>query len=106
MSNTERIIINQGSGNYAAFIATNYKGGGYGDWYLPSIAEMKLIILNSQYIMSTFINPLDQYKMYWSSNENPANNKQNWANFLIVDSGNYYAKYGNPSIKVRAIRAF
>ena len=106
MSNTERIIISQGSGTYAASLAANYKGGGYGDWYLPSIAEMKLIILNSQYIMSTFINSVDKFKIYWSSNENPSNNKQYWSNYLILDSGNYIAKYSNPSIRVRAIRAF
>ena len=106
MSNTERIIISQGSGSYAASLAANYKGGGYGDWYLPSIAEMKLIILNSQYIMSTFINSVDKFKIYWSSNENPSNNKQYWSNYLILDSGNYIAKYSNPSIRVRAIRAF
>ena len=106
MLNTERIILNQGSGNYAAILAANYKGGGFGDWYLPSIAEIKLIILNSQYIMSTFINPLDQYKIYWSSNENPSSNKQYWANYFIVDNGNYLAKYGNPSVRVRAIRSF
>ena len=106
MSNTERIIISQGSGSYAASLAANYKGGGYGDWYLPSIAEMKLIILNSQYIMGTFINSVDKFKIYWSSNENPSNNKQYWSNYLILDSGNYIAKYSNPSIRVRAIRAF
>jgi len=56
--------------------------------------------------MSTFVNPLDQYKIYWSSNENPSSNKQYWANYFIVDNGNYLAKYGNPSVRVRAIRAF
>ena len=106
MLNTERIILSQGSGNYAAILAANYKGGGFGDWYLPSIAEIKLIILNSKYIMSTFVNPLDQYKIYWSSNENPSNNKQYWANYFIADNGLYCAKYGNPSIRVRAIRSF
>ncbi|MFM7719988.1 MAG: hypothetical protein ACKO52_02425, partial [Sediminibacterium sp.] len=106
ISNTERIIISQGSGSYAASLAANYKGGGYGDWYLPSIAEMKLIIINSQYIMRTFINSVDKFKVYWSSNENPINNKQYWSNYLILDSCNYIAKYGNSSIRVRAIRAF
>lgn len=106
MLNTERIIISQGSGTYAALLAANYKGGGFGDWYLPSTAELKLIILNKQYIMSTFLNSLDQYKFYWSSNENPSNNKQIWVNYLTFDSGNFAAKYGNTSIRVRAIRAF
>jgi hypothetical protein len=106
MLNTERIINSQGSGTYAALLAANYKGGGFGDWYLPSTAELKLIILNKQYIMSTFLNSVDQYKIYWSSNENPSNNKQIWVNYLTFDSGNFAAKYGNTSIRVRAIRAF
>jgi hypothetical protein len=106
MLNTERIILSQGSGTYAALLAANYKGGGFGDWYLPSTAELKLIILNKQYIMSTFLNSLDQFKMYWSSNENPTNNKQIWINYLTIDLGNFAAKYGNTSIRVRAIRAF
>jgi len=106
MLNTERIINSQGSGTYAALLAANYKGGGFGDWYLPSTAELKLIILNKQYIMSTFLNSVDQFKIYWSSNENPSNNKQIWVNYLTIDSGNFAAKYGNNSIRVRAIRAF
>jgi hypothetical protein len=106
MSNTERIILTQGSGNYAAFLAANYKGGGFGDWYLPSIAELKLIILNKKYIMSTFLNSLDQFKKYWSSNENPNDKKQIWVSLLTLDSGNFTAKYSNDSIRVRAIRAF
>ena len=106
MLNTERIILTQGSGNYAAFLAANYKGGGFGDWYLPSIAELKLIILNKKYIMSTFLNPLDQFKMYWSSNENPTNNQQMWNNYLTIDLGKFTTKYGNTSTRVRAIRAF
>jgi len=106
MLNTERIINSQGSGTYAALLAANYKGGGFGDWYLPSTAELKLIILNKQYIMSTFLNSVDQFKIYWSSNENPSNNKQIWVNYLTIDSGNFASKYGNTSIRVRAIRAF
>jgi hypothetical protein len=42
-SNTERIIINVGPGAYAAPYSANYKGGGFGDWYLPSKYEIKLL---------------------------------------------------------------
>ena len=105
MFNTERIILSQGSSNYAAQIAANYKGGGYGDWYLPSIAEMQLISLNYNYISSTF-NTSNMYKVYWSSNENPSDKNQIWCSTLNIVSGNYVMKYGNPSIRVRAIRAF
>jgi len=44
--NTEVIIIDQGPGNYAAQLCANYKGGGYGDWYLPSFAELILMYNN------------------------------------------------------------
>jgi hypothetical protein len=41
--NTERIIKSQGGGVYAAQLCANYKGGGYGDWYLPSKYELNLL---------------------------------------------------------------
>ena len=50
--------------------------------------------------------PLDQFKMYWSSNENPTNNQQMWNNYLTIDLGKFTTKYGNTSTRVRAIRAF
>src|SRR5579863_4039692 len=44
--NTYAIVISQGSGSYAALICTNYQGGGYGDWYLPSLYALNLMYLN------------------------------------------------------------
>ena len=63
--NTERIISAQGYGNYAALIAANYNGGGYGDWYLPSKDELNLMYQN------LYLQGLGGFAAdgYWSSTE-------------------------------------
>ncbi|MEI8142326.1 MAG: DUF1566 domain-containing protein [Chitinophagia bacterium] len=100
MANTERIIFSQGIGNYAAQVAANYKGGGFGDWYLPSNTELNLLYAQRQLMFS--IGYSNTY--YWSSNENPTNNTQAWA-YNFTGTGSYGLKYYN-SASVRAIRAF
>jgi len=100
MANTERIIFSQGTGNYAAQVAANYKGGGFGDWYLPSITELNLLYAQRQLMFS--IGYSNTY--YWSSNENPSNNTQAWA-YNFTGTGSYGLKYYN-SASVRAIRSF
>jgi hypothetical protein len=61
--NTERIIISQGTGSYAAQLCANYQGGGYGDWYLPSKVELNLL-RQQRTIVGGFAND-----KYWSSTE-------------------------------------
>ena len=100
MANTERIIFSQGIGNYAAQVAANYKGGGFGDWYLPSITELNLLYAQRQLMFS--IGYSNTY--YWSSNENPSNKQQAWA-YNFTGSGIFGLKYYN-SASVRAIRSF
>lgn len=100
MANTERIIFSQGTGNYAAQVAANYKGGGFGDWYLPSITELNLLYAQRQLMFS--IGYSNTY--YWSSNENPSNNNQAWA-YNFTGSGIFGLKYYNLA-SVRAIRSF
>lgn len=100
MANTERIIFSQGIGNYAAQVAANYKGGGFGDWYLPSITELNLLYAQRQLMFS--IGYSNTY--YWSSNENPSNKQQAWA-YNFTGSGYYGTKYYNLA-SVRAIRSF
>ena len=94
--NTERIISNQGGGAYAAQICANYKGGNYGDWYLPSKYELNLLY-QQKTVVGGFANG-----NYWSSSE--VDNYYAWfqsfSNGLQTNLNKYYSVY------VRAIRAF
>jgi hypothetical protein len=49
-SNTTTIISYIGAGNYAASICRNYNGGGYDDWFLPSIDELSKVFLSKDLI--------------------------------------------------------
>lgn len=102
MLNTERIIFSQGAGNYAAQIAANYKGGGYGDWYLPSAYELGLLHIQR----ALFFTGPNVIYYYYSSNENPSNNKQVMCYRFSNALYNIYLDKLNPSVRVRAIRAF
>ena len=63
-TNTNLIILNQGNGTYAATIAAQHSGGGYGDWYLPSKEE-----LNVMYQKRAIIGGFSTTTIYWSSTE-------------------------------------
>jgi hypothetical protein len=104
--NTERIVINQGAGSYAAQLCANYQGGGYGDWYLPSKYE-----LNQMYIKigPGAAKPLTNVggfanEYYWSSTEHISSSA--WSQYF--SSGYQYGSYGknNTVLRVRAVRAF
>ena len=94
--NTERIIVNQGVGSYAAQLCANYQGGGYGDWYLPSKYELSLL-----YAQRTVIGGFDN-TLYWSSNEFDVN--QAWMQAFYVNHQTSLNK--QTTGWVRAIRAF
>ena len=44
LANTDLIITVQGSGTYAASICRSYNGGGFNDWYLPSLDELSMLV--------------------------------------------------------------
>jgi len=94
--NTERIIINQGGGSYAAQICANYQGGDYGDWYLPSKYELNLLYLQ-QTVVGSFASG-----NYWSSSEFDANNV--WTQDFA--SGTQQTINKVTTFNVRAVRAF
>jgi len=102
LANTNAIISSQGetSTNYAAGLARAYKGGGYTDWYLPSLDELNKLYTNKTAI-GGFAN-----NYYWSSTEYAdsmflvAAWYQLFANGLQGDDDKYDTNY------VRAIRAF
>lgn len=44
-SNTTKIIAVQGPAmSYAARLCRDYTGGGHNDWFLPSVAEMRMLL--------------------------------------------------------------
>ncbi|MCH2231181.1 MAG: DUF1566 domain-containing protein, partial [Crocinitomicaceae bacterium] len=101
--NTERIIANQGPGNYAAQICANYQGGSYGDWYLPSKYELNLMYQNIGQGNALGLGNIGGFAFsYWSSNDVNiydawVQNFGNGGQFNLNKSYNYY---------VRAVRAF
>lgn len=96
--NTERIISNQGIGFYAALVAANYNGGGYGDWYLPSNDELNLMYKNLHLqSLGGFANG-----SYWSSTEHDGDNA--W--FQNYSFGSMDIEMKSTSFRIRPIRAF
>ena len=102
LNNTNDIISSNGkNSNYAARIARTYKGGGYNDWFLPNLAELKKLYANR-----TLIGGFSGEK-YWSSLED-------WMNtgFLAYYQDFSYSSiyvssvYKNQTYRVRAIRSF
>lgn len=99
LANTNKIIASQGNGNYAAKICKDYRGGGFDDWYLPSIEELRKLSLNR-----TLIGGFKIF-YYWSSTEISASR----ANDLYITDPNYIGSYNKRPIAddyVRAIRSF
>lgn len=94
-ANTEKIVASQGHGNHAAMVCLKYNGNGFGDWYLPSKDEVKLMFDNKNYIKNLSV-------WYWSSTESG----WNWAWVTNMTTGiqNFTPKAN--AYHVRAIRAF
>lgn len=61
--NTEKIISKIGS-TYAAGLARAYVGGGYTDWYLPSLVELEKLYANKNDVGGFGT------ETFWSSSEN------------------------------------
>lgn len=95
--NTERIIKNQGMGDYAAQICANFKGGGQGDWYLPSIAELHNLYMHKDIVGGFYSDE------YWSSVEDGlygAAAQYFYKDIQVIANKQY------PYIRVRCIREF
>jgi hypothetical protein len=103
--NTERIIANQGVGNYAAQLCANYQGDNYGDWYLPSKYELNLMYLNIGPGNALGLGNVGGFafnKYYWSSTE--YDGVDAWQQLFVYVTQLYYFKNSNEY--VRAVRAF
>jgi hypothetical protein len=95
-------INNTPGGNFAAKVCADYSVKGadgvtYGDWYLPSKAELNLL-----YKQKNVVGGFDNGNPYWSSSETNSSLAwfQNFANGLQVHDAKYSAR------RVRAVRAF
>jgi hypothetical protein len=53
-ANTDLIVAQNGPGNYAAYLARIYDGGGFTDWYLPSRDELLEVRCNIVLIPSCY----------------------------------------------------
>lgn len=95
-ANTDKIISTYGAGNYAAQLCRNYRSGGFTDWYLPSLAQLRLLAAQKK-----FVGGLDNY-YYWSSTENSTIDA--WQILPINGASNNGGKVSNAA--VRAIRSF
>ena len=99
-ANTTLIINSQGEGrNYAALECRNYRGGGFSDWYLPSIDELHKLYLN-RFEIPGFVNGY-----YWSSSEFDLTLA--WAlNYDIAAGSELFTSDKANLYKVRAFRNF
>ena len=111
-ANTASIVAGCSEAGDAADSCVSYSGGGYGDWYLPSLAELRILTNNLLY------NPLANLCLInWSGSQYVSNYSilctQHWSS-SEVDAGtvwyyNYYFPEQNSksnNFSVRPIRKF
>jgi Protein of unknown function (DUF1566) len=94
--NTIDIVAQCAEPNIAARLCSDLTEGGYSDWYLPSVNELKKLYTNKTAIGGFAINS------YWSSTQDTAN--QGLTVFFI--DGSDVSSLKNNSKPVRAIRSF
>ncbi len=99
-SNTDKIIAQNGAGTgYSAGLARLYNGGGYTDWYLPSLNELHKLYFNSVAV------GISNDTYYWSSSE--VNNHYAYLGCMFKSGFEYQSdtKDNKPN-RVRAVRSF
>ena len=102
-ANTDKIIAQNGAGStYAAGLARAYAGGGYHDWYLPSMDE-----LNTLYLGRVAIGGLAS-TYYLSSSEFDPDPAYAWAQLFESGARSGEQSWGDKyrAMRVRAVRSF
>lgn len=112
-ANTQLIINAQGNtGIYAAKLCKDYRGGGFSDWFLPSVNQLQTLY-SKRDVNYPPGGPTDSFLAsfttgaYWTSTENTKDSA-----FIINFSGGQSASYSKESKNttqfplVRCIRAF
>lgn len=106
LSNTNAIIAQAGAGiNYAAGLCRAYDAGGFNDWYLPALNELKQCY-NSLQIVNDVLgqtNGFDTGGFYWSSTE--YNESLAWFHNFYFGNSSEEGTKGFP-MSVRAVRRF
>ena len=118
-ANTEAIMKNGGSSTDAAGLCANYSSGGFDDWYLPSIGELKNLGYNVEAVNKTLkrlkgATVLDTEWSHWSSTEVTDDSRYDpvtKAGYCTLDIRfiqPYGSNVGDKTEKryVRAVRAF
>ena len=103
-TNTSLIINTQGNtGSYAAKICKDYRGGGFSDWFLPSIDQLTLLF-DQKYAIGLNLATGGNWGNgnYWSSTETTNIN----AKFENLYDGTQWEDSKNLTLFVRAIRSF
>ena len=104
LANTNAIISQNSSADKAATVCKAYSGGGFNDWYLPSIWELDECY-KAAFIVNSILGSTDgfQYGIYWSSTERDGS----FSYYKLFNQGgyNFYSTKGNVYY-VRAVRRF
>jgi hypothetical protein len=108
-ANTAAIVSAGTTGNYAAGLCDAYSGGGYTDWYLPSIQEL-VMLWNNLYDVNSSLSAIPGTiliagTMYWSSTESTATSAWEFP-FDGGDTGYHFNNNKSYLNHVRAVRAF
>jgi hypothetical protein len=105
LANTNAIVAQAGAGTtYAAGLCKAYNAGGFTDWYLPAVNELKLCY-NSLPIVNEILDVINGFQAsgYWSSTEGVSN----YASYQFFPNG--LTRNGNKDgsyVAVRAVRRF
>ena len=102
-ANTTAIIGQVGQTSSAALLCQNYTGGGYTDWYLPSVWELNQCY-SAVLIVNTILGDTNGFlcRGYWSSTEYYTGVV--WAESFCTGTTSYYNKSNTYSI--RAVRRY
>jgi hypothetical protein len=81
--NSQTLVWTQGGTTSAGAICYNYAGGGFTDWYLPTIEELNLMCLNIGQGNSLGLGNIGSFSdaRYWSSSES-YNNSAAWTRYF------------------------
>ncbi len=104
-ANTNAIIFQPGHTSSGALLCDGYSGGGFNDWYLPALWELR-DCFKSSFIVNNILGSLNGFKddWYWSSNESTSNNNRAWQLSFAWFAVNENDK--SEALRVRAVRRY